>query len=77
MKTNVTLKVESGLLAEARAIAAREGRTISELLAEQLGVFVREQQSFERARERALARLEQGMDLGFTPAPSRAELHEL
>lgn len=76
MKTNITLKVDTALLREARVIAAEEGRSVSALLSDRLEVLVRDRKSFERARRRALARLRKGLDLRWTPLRSRDELHE-
>jgi hypothetical protein len=76
MKTNVTLKLDSDLLREARVLAAEEGRSISALLTDRLEALVRERKAFDRARRRALARLRDGLDLRWTPSPSRDELHE-
>lgn len=76
MKANITLKLDANLLREARVIAAEEGRSVSGLLAERLEALVRERKSFDRARKRALTRLRAGLDLRWTPARSRDELHE-
>jgi hypothetical protein len=76
MKTNVTLKLDAGLLREARILAAEQGRSISALLAERVESMVRERKAFDKARRRALARLRAGLDLGWTPPQSRDELHE-
>jgi hypothetical protein len=76
MKTNVTLKLDADLLREARVIAAEEGRSISALLTDRLESMVRERKAFDKARRRALARLRDGIDLEWTPAGSRDELHE-
>ena len=76
MKTNITLKLDSDLLREARVLAAEEGRSVSSLLTGRLEAMVRERKAFERARRRALARLHEGLDLRWTPPQSRAELHE-
>lgn len=76
MKTNVTLKLDADLIREARVLAAEEGQSISALLTERLEALVRERKAFDKARRRALARLRDGFDLGFTPAKSRDELHE-
>ena len=75
MKTNITLKLDSDLLREARVLAAEEGRSISALLAERLESMVRERKAFDKARRRALARLREGLDLRWTPT-SRGEIHE-
>ena len=76
MKTNITLKLDSDLLREARVLAAEEGRSISALLAERLESMVRERKAFDKARRRALTRLRDGFDLRWTPPMSRDQLHE-
>jgi hypothetical protein len=76
MKTNVTLKLDAGLLREVRIMAASQGTSISALLADKLEKMVRERKAYEGARKRALARMKQGFDLRWTPPRSRDELHE-
>jgi hypothetical protein len=76
MKTNITLKLDSNLLHEARIIAAEENSSISAMLAARLEEIVRARKAYTRARKRALARLREGMALGWKPPRSRDELHE-
>jgi hypothetical protein len=76
MKTNVTLKIDADLLREARVLAALEGSSISALLAARLEQAVRERKGYSQARRSALARLRTGLDLNWTPARTRDELHE-
>lgn len=76
MKTNLTLSVDSELLRDAKVLAARRGTSVSRMMAEQLEELVRRDREYERARQRAVARLEKGFDLGWTPPASRNELHE-
>ena len=76
MKTNITLKLDASLLREIRILAAEEGTSISALLAARLEQIVRERKSYDRSRRRALARLREGMNLGWTPPRSRDELYE-
>ena len=76
MKTNITLKLDADLIRDALVIAAEEGRSVSALLAERLEALIREKKAFERARRRALSRLRAGLDLRWTPPPSRDDLHE-
>ena len=76
MKTNITLKIDAGLLREARVLAALEGSSVSGLLAARLEQAVRERKGYEQARRSALARLRTGFDLNWTPPVSRDELHE-
>jgi hypothetical protein len=76
MKTNVTLKIEADLLREARILAAEEDSSISALLAAKLEQAVRERRGYQQARRSAVARLQKGFDLNWTPPRSRDELHE-
>lgn len=76
MKTNITLRLDADVLREARILAAEEGLSISALLAAKLDEIVRQRKGYDRARRRAIARLEKGFDLGWTPPRSRDELHE-
>ena len=76
MKTNITLKLDADLLREVRIMAAKEGTSISALLAARLEKMVRERKAYEGARRRALIRLKEGFDLRWTPPRSRDELHE-
>lgn len=76
MRTNITLKLDANLLREARIMAAKEGTSISALLAEHLKKIGRERKDYDTARRRALALMKEGFDLGWTPPRSREELHE-
>ena len=75
-KTNVTLKIETDLLKQARILAAEQGTSISALLAGRLEQEVRERKGYHLARRRALARLRTGFDLRWARPRSRDELHE-
>jgi hypothetical protein len=76
MKSNITLKLDSDLLREAKILAAENGTSLSAMLAERLEQIVRERKSYEQARRRALARLREAKDRYWTPPKSRDELHE-
>ena len=75
MKTNITLKLDTDVLREARILAAEEGVSISGLLATTLEEIVRQRKGYDRSRRRAIARLRKGFDLGWTPPRSRDEIH--
>ena len=75
-KTNITLRLDSDLLREARVMAAEEGTSVSQLVGERLEEVVRRHKAYDIARRRALARLKKGFDLDWTPPSSRDELHE-
>jgi hypothetical protein len=76
VRTQITLRLDAKLLRAAKTVAAEEGRPLSALLTDQLAAIVRERRGFAQARDRALARLREGIDLGWTPARSRHDVHE-
>ncbi len=75
-KANITLRVDANLLREARVLAARQGTSVSRLLAGRLEEIVRQEKAYEAARRRSLARLKKGYDLEWKRPSSRDELHE-
>ena len=76
MKANITLKLDTDLLRQARILAAEEGKSVSALLAARLEELLQRRKAYDRARRRALARLRQSFNLQWTPPASREELHE-
>jgi hypothetical protein len=76
MKSNVTLRVDSALLRDAKVLAAQRGTSVSALMAEQLEALVRSDKAYEAARRRAIERLNTGYDLEWTRPASRDELYE-
>jgi hypothetical protein len=76
MKTKVTLRIDADLLRQARVLAAEEGRSVNALLSDLLAGLVRDRNAFDRARRRALARLQRGFDLQWRPPNGRHSIHE-
>ncbi len=76
MKANITLKMDAALLRELQMLASEQGTSVSALVADRLEQIVRERKAYDRARERALARLREGLDLRWTRPGSRDVLHE-
>lgn len=76
MKSNVTLKIDTDLLREARILAAMEGSSVSALLAARLEQEVRRRKGYDQARKSAFVHLRKGFDLDWTRPRSRDELHE-
>jgi hypothetical protein len=74
-KHNITLAIEPGLLKKARAVAARRGRSVSALLADELRDLVTQDARYAAARKRALALFSTPLSLGGTPL-SREAVHE-
>jgi hypothetical protein len=76
MRTNVTVSLDTELLREAKVLAARRGTSVSSLLADELERLVRQENSYDQAKQRALERLATGYDLGWVRPRTRDELHE-
>ena len=76
MKQRVTIAIDQELLKRVRALAARRGTSISGLLAAELEKLVNNEEEYEQARVRALARLASGFHLGAGKMPSREQLHD-
>jgi hypothetical protein len=74
-KHNITVAIEAGLLKKARAVAARRGRSVSALLADELRQLVAEDTRYVAAQKRAVALFASPLSLGGTPL-RRDELHE-
>lgn len=75
MKTEITLRIDAELAREARIIAARQGTSLSRLMADQLEVLTQRDRQYESAKRRALDRLETGFDLGWKPPADRGEIY--
>ncbi|HEV2492839.1 MAG TPA: hypothetical protein VG204_07165 [Terriglobia bacterium] len=76
MKQNITLAIDRRLLKRARALAAQRHTSISGLLAAELERLVNNEQEYQQAKARALARLDSGFHLGGGNVPSREKLHD-
>jgi len=75
-KHNITVAIERGLLKKARAVAARRGRSVSALLADELRQLVGEEEAYEAARQTARALLQSGFSLAGVRMKDRSALHE-
>ena len=73
---NITVRLNRRTLRKAKILAAKRNTSISGLLAEQIEALVGEDDTYERARRRALALLEQGFHLGGRIEATRDEWHE-
>ena len=75
---NITLSLPEEDIREARILAARRGTSVSQLLARMLKELVEQETGYAPARDRSLARLRQGTDLGTSGHAdwSRDSIHE-
>lgn len=76
MKQNITLSLDQTTIRKAKILAAKQGTSISGLLASQIENLVGEDEAYERAQRRALEFLDRGFHLGGVIRVSRDELHE-
>ncbi len=77
MKTmNITIKVESDLVQDAKVLAAKRGTSLSRLVAEQLRAMVQQDQLYAAAKNNALSHLRRGFDLQWEKPASRESLHD-
>src|SRR5256885_13546798 len=72
-KHNITVAIEPSLLKRARAVAARRGRSVSALLADELRHLVADDAGYAAARKRALALLAAPLSLGGSPLKRSGE----
>jgi hypothetical protein len=77
-RQNVTLSLPKALLRKAKAVAAQQEKSLSELLRESIEDKVRDVSGYRRAMERQLGLMKSGLDLGTHGrlSSSRDELHE-
>ena len=75
---NITLSLPEEDLREARILAARRGTSVSQLLAGVLRETVEREMGYDAAKQRSLALLREGADLGTDGRVtwSRDDLHE-
>jgi predicted transcriptional regulator len=73
---NITIRLDSKTLRRAKVLAAQRNTSISRLLAQQIESLVGEDDAYEQAKRRALARLDRGFNLGGRIEATRDEWHE-
>jgi predicted transcriptional regulator len=75
-KSNITLKLDTDLLRELRILAAKRDTSISALLSDYIRQVLVNDDDYQAAKERALARMRDARPLYFNKPKSRDELHE-
>jgi hypothetical protein len=76
MKHNITLALDKSLLKKARSLAAQRGGSVSALLSQELLKIVDRENTYEQAKQRALARLHSPFHLGGGKPAARESLHD-
>jgi hypothetical protein len=77
-KQNVTLSLPKSLLKKAKTLAIMKDRSLSDLLKETLEEKVKRETGYQRAKDRQIALMKKGFDMGTKGkiSTSREELHE-
>lgn len=76
-KQNITLSLPRSLLKKAKVLAAKNEKSLSELVKESLEDRIRDATGYKKARERQLKLLQKGLDFGTNGRITikREELH--
>jgi hypothetical protein len=75
-KQNITLRLSKQTLQKARVLAAKRSTSISGLLTSQIEQLAETEDDYERAMDRAFARMDKGFHLGGVHKLDRDALHE-
>jgi hypothetical protein len=75
-KQNITLRLSKETIHKARILAAKRSTSISGLLTSQIEELAKSEDDYERAMDRAMARMKKGFPLGEIPKLDRDSLHE-
>jgi hypothetical protein len=75
-KQNITLRLRKETIQKARVLAAKRSTSISGLLASQIEQLAETEDDYERAMDRAFARMKRGFHLGGVHKLDRNALHE-
>jgi HSP90 family molecular chaperone len=75
-KRNITLRLSRQTIQKARVLAAKRSTSISGLLTSQIEQLAETEDDYERAMDRAMARMEKGYPMGEIPKLDRDALHE-
>ena len=75
MKQNLTISLEKELIKKAKILAAQKETSVTGLLSGYLEKIVSEENSYEKAKQKAFQKLKRGYSLGGQKPVLRDELH--
>jgi hypothetical protein len=75
-KQNITLRLSKQTIHKARILAAKRSTSISGLLTSQIEELAKSEDDYERAMDRAFARMKKGFHMGGVHKLDRDSLHE-
>jgi hypothetical protein len=75
-KQNITLRLSKQTIQKARVLAAKRSTSISGLLTSQIEELAKSEDDYDRAMDRAFARMKKGFHMGGVHKLDRDALHE-
>lgn len=75
-KRNITIQLDEDVIREAKILAARRSRSLSQFLADEIARAAEGHRAREAARPRAVALMRAGFSMGGPPYADREELHD-
>jgi predicted transcriptional regulator len=75
-KQNITVRLSKETIQKARVLAARRSTSISGFIADRIEELAKEEDAYDHAMKRAIARMEKGFHLGGVHKIDREELHD-
>jgi metal-responsive CopG/Arc/MetJ family transcriptional regulator len=73
---NITLSLPKSALRKVKLLAAKRNSSISRLVTDAIEKMLAEETNYEKAKERQIALMRKGFDLGWQKPETRDELHE-
>jgi predicted transcriptional regulator len=73
---NLTVQLDEDVIRKAKILAARRSTSISKLIGAEIERLVENDDAYQQAKERALARMKRGYHFGGPPYPKRDELYD-
>jgi hypothetical protein len=75
VKTNITIRIDADLAQSAKVLAAKRGKSLSKLVAEQLDDLVSHSETYSKASRQAVRDIRDAPNMGYVPV-SRDSLHD-
>jgi hypothetical protein len=75
MKRNVTLSLEKSLVQKGKKIASKRDTSLSRIVGDMLQQVIRDEESYEASKKKALRLLNKGFHFGGKITCTRDELH--
>jgi hypothetical protein len=75
MKQNITVQLDQTVIKEAKVIAAKRSTSLSKFLADEISKIASQESTYDKDKELAIMRLQNGYSLGGNKLPRREQLY--